>query len=313
MIRKADRERHRGRPGARRCIPERGARRCASGPRCRASQGLVARAPLAGAAPAVAARRSSRCSCSAPGPACGSSRATCRRSLTLGVLPLTDPFVLAQTVAARHWPELSALIGAAIVHRLLRARRRARFLRLGVPGQHGDRRCRLAAPPSSGSRRPRTVARAAATGCSSAVLVASAVTGVAGLGMRQPGVDDAARHRSSAAALAWTVPLRRCSSSTCSLRRTAGAGTSARMGAIYGLIGRASLLRVSARHAQPLQRLRRLLCRLPRTPGDRDRRSRARAVRPGDRRRRLHQLRTLHRRVRPRRVPIHPPIRSRGD
>ena len=36
-------------------------------------------------------------------------------SLTLGVLPLTDPFVLAQVIAARHWPELSALLGAAIV------------------------------------------------------------------------------------------------------------------------------------------------------------------------------------------------------
>lgn len=36
-------------------------------------------------------------------------------SLTLGVLPLTDPFVLAQTLVARHWPEVSALIGVAIV------------------------------------------------------------------------------------------------------------------------------------------------------------------------------------------------------
>lgn len=36
-------------------------------------------------------------------------------SLTLGVLPLTDPFVLAQVLATRHWPEMSALLGAAIV------------------------------------------------------------------------------------------------------------------------------------------------------------------------------------------------------
>lgn len=35
-------------------------------------------------------------------------------SMTLGVLPLTDPFTLAQVIAARHWPELSALVGAAI-------------------------------------------------------------------------------------------------------------------------------------------------------------------------------------------------------
>ena len=36
-------------------------------------------------------------------------------SVTLGVLPLSDPFVLAQTLATRHWPEATALTGAAIV------------------------------------------------------------------------------------------------------------------------------------------------------------------------------------------------------
>lgn len=36
-------------------------------------------------------------------------------SLTLDVLPLTDPFVFLQMLATRHWPETSALIGAAIV------------------------------------------------------------------------------------------------------------------------------------------------------------------------------------------------------
>ncbi len=36
-------------------------------------------------------------------------------SLTLGVLPLTDPFVLAQVLATRHLPETSAFVGAAIV------------------------------------------------------------------------------------------------------------------------------------------------------------------------------------------------------
>ena len=36
-------------------------------------------------------------------------------SLTLGVLPLTDPFALAQVLATRHWPELSGLLGALIV------------------------------------------------------------------------------------------------------------------------------------------------------------------------------------------------------
>jgi ferredoxin-type protein NapH len=36
-------------------------------------------------------------------------------SLTLGALPLTDPFLLAQVLFARHWPEATALTGAAIV------------------------------------------------------------------------------------------------------------------------------------------------------------------------------------------------------
>jgi ferredoxin-type protein NapH len=36
-------------------------------------------------------------------------------SLSFGVLPLTDPLALAQVLAARHWPEASALVGAGIV------------------------------------------------------------------------------------------------------------------------------------------------------------------------------------------------------
>ena len=36
-------------------------------------------------------------------------------SLTLGVLPLTDPFVLAQSIAAGQWPYQEALLGAGIV------------------------------------------------------------------------------------------------------------------------------------------------------------------------------------------------------
>ncbi|PLK49451.1 quinol dehydrogenase ferredoxin subunit NapH [Uliginosibacterium sp. TH139] len=36
-------------------------------------------------------------------------------SLTLDVLPLTDPFLFLQMLATRHWPEMSALIGVAIV------------------------------------------------------------------------------------------------------------------------------------------------------------------------------------------------------
>lgn len=43
------------------------------------------------------------------------AKGTLASSMTLKVLPLTDPFVLAQTLAARHAPEGLALIGAGIV------------------------------------------------------------------------------------------------------------------------------------------------------------------------------------------------------
>ena len=43
------------------------------------------------------------------------ARGNLSSSLTLSVLPLTDPFVLSQVLATRHWPETSAVLGAAIV------------------------------------------------------------------------------------------------------------------------------------------------------------------------------------------------------
>ena len=41
------------------------------------------------------------------------AKGTLASSLTFGVLPLTDPFILVQSLATRHWPEATALIGAA--------------------------------------------------------------------------------------------------------------------------------------------------------------------------------------------------------
>ncbi|MFD2181937.1 quinol dehydrogenase ferredoxin subunit NapH [Rhodoplanes azumiensis] len=43
------------------------------------------------------------------------AKGTLAASLTLDVLPLTDPFVVAQSLVARHWPETTALTGVAIV------------------------------------------------------------------------------------------------------------------------------------------------------------------------------------------------------
>ncbi|MDN4999990.1 quinol dehydrogenase ferredoxin subunit NapH [Bradyrhizobium sp. GCM10027634] len=43
------------------------------------------------------------------------AKGTLASSMTLGTLPLTDPFVFLQSLAARHWPEGLSAIGAAIV------------------------------------------------------------------------------------------------------------------------------------------------------------------------------------------------------
>lgn len=43
------------------------------------------------------------------------AKGTLASSRTFDVLPLTDPFMLAQSLAARHWPEATAWLGAAIV------------------------------------------------------------------------------------------------------------------------------------------------------------------------------------------------------
>lgn len=43
------------------------------------------------------------------------AKGTLASSMTLGTLPLTDPFIFLQSLAARHWPEGLSALGAAIV------------------------------------------------------------------------------------------------------------------------------------------------------------------------------------------------------
>ena len=43
------------------------------------------------------------------------AKGTLAASMTFGVLPLTDPFVFLQSLAARHWPEATSALGAVIV------------------------------------------------------------------------------------------------------------------------------------------------------------------------------------------------------
>ena len=43
------------------------------------------------------------------------AKGTLASSMTLGVLPLNDPFIFLQSLAARHWPEGLAIVGSGIV------------------------------------------------------------------------------------------------------------------------------------------------------------------------------------------------------
>lgn len=43
------------------------------------------------------------------------AKGTLASSMTLGVLPLNDPFIFLQSLAARHWPEGVAIVGSGIV------------------------------------------------------------------------------------------------------------------------------------------------------------------------------------------------------
>ncbi|KHT62132.1 quinol dehydrogenase [Photobacterium gaetbulicola] len=49
------------------------------------------------------------------GPTLGVLRGNLSASTLLDTVPLTDPLILLQTIAAGHWPELAALLGGAIV------------------------------------------------------------------------------------------------------------------------------------------------------------------------------------------------------
>lgn len=167
-------------------------------------------------------------------------------SLTLGTLPLTDPFVLAQVLATRHVPELSALLGAAIVvvfYALVGGRSFCAWVCPVNPVADAAawlrRRLRL-----SGGRAP---ARAVRGWLLAAVLVASALTGLTVWEWVNP-VSLTQRALIFGGSLAWgavaavfvfdlfVAPHGWC-------------GHLCPVGATYGLIGRASVLRVSARHS----------------------------------------------------------------
>jgi ferredoxin-type protein NapH len=171
-------------------------------------------------------------------------------SLTFGVLPLTDPFVLSQVLVTRHWPETSALIGVAIVI--------AFYALVG-----GRMFCGWACPVNlvtdaadwlrrrfgiTSGRAPRASLRYWLAG---AVLVASAATGVAVWEWVNPVTMT---HRAlvfgttAVVATVWGI-LAAVFVFDLVVAPHGWCGHVCPVGATYALIGARSLLRVSAQHS----------------------------------------------------------------
>lgn len=167
-------------------------------------------------------------------------------SLTLGVLPLTDPFVLLQSLAARHWPEATALIGAAIVV--------AFYAMVG-----GRSFCSWVCPVNPATdaaawlrtrlriRTGRAPSRTLRLWLAAAVLAACAITGqtvwewVNPVSLTQRALIFGGVLAFAGVAAVFVFDLLIAPRGWC--------GHVCPMGAVYGLIGAASPLRVSAAHA----------------------------------------------------------------
>ncbi len=167
-------------------------------------------------------------------------------SLTFGTLPLTDPFLLAQVLATRHWPEAAALLGAGIVvafYALVGGRMFCSWVCPVNMVTDGASWLRRRFSISSG-RAPKRELRYWLMG---AVLAASALAGVAVWEWVNP-VSMMHRAIIFGGAVAWgavaavflfdllVAPRGWC-------------GHVCPMGAAYNLIGKGSLLRVSAQHS----------------------------------------------------------------
>lgn len=166
-------------------------------------------------------------------------------SLTLGILPLTDPYVLLQSLIARHWPELSAIIGALVVvvfYALVGGRvycswvcpinpvaEAAAWLRRRL-GLHGVTR----------------LARGTRQGLLVATLLASAVTGTVAWEFINP-VSMLYRGLIFGIGFAWVIVLAVFLLDTFVSPR-GWCGHLCPVGAFYGWLGARSLLRVRAEH-----------------------------------------------------------------
>jgi len=165
-------------------------------------------------------------------------------SRTLDVLPLTDPYVLLQSLAARHLPELTALIGAAIVlaaYLLVGGRVYCSWvwpLNLVTDAAAWGRR-RLKLGPGAPLKRETRLAILAAS------LIVSALTGVVAWELVNP-VTILHRGLLYGMGLGWIV-IAAVFLFDLLVARHGWCGHLCPVGAFYGLLGKISPLRVVAR------------------------------------------------------------------
>lgn len=166
-------------------------------------------------------------------------------SLTLGVLPLTDPFVLAQVLATRHLPEASALIGAGLVIAFYALAGGRLFCSWVCPvNAVTDTAAWLRRRLNIGTgRAPRGDLRHWLLG---AVLIASAWSGYTVWETVNP-VSMTQRALIFGGGLAWGITAAVFCFDLLVAPR-GWCGHLCPMGAMYSLIGHGALLRVSARH-----------------------------------------------------------------
>ncbi len=174
-------------------------------------------------------------------------KGTLASSLVLGTVPLTDPLLLLQSLAARHWPETTALLGAFIVvatYAVVGGRTYCSWVcpinpltdaahwlhvRLGLPkGWQPGRHLRLA-----------LLAMA---------LAVSALTGTVAWEFVNP-VTLLYRGLLFGMGLAWAAVLA-VFLFDLAISRRGWCSQLCPVGAFYGLVGAASLVRVSARHRE---------------------------------------------------------------
>lgn len=171
------------------------------------------------------------------------TRGTLASSLTLDVLPLTDPLIVLQSLAAGHWPEATALAGAGIVL--------AGYLLLG-----GRSYCAWVCPINPvadfaawlrrrlGIRKGWTPRRGMRRYLLAAILVVAAATGTIAWELVNPVTTF---HR----ALVYGLATGAASVAVIFLfdlfvARHGWCGSLCPVGAFYGLVGEVTLLRVSA-------------------------------------------------------------------